>query len=257
MASDEELRSVRRRLFGLIAEQRIVSVSVKRPDPALLADIETAADLASSVADALDQLGIGGGVGATTLAPVAAGHRVVGPAITIRYVPEGGSVGAILSRGERARLADRDLYNVGEPGDVAVFDCGGFTGASVMGGLSSAWANRVEMAACVVDGAVRDVGSIREENLPVWARAVTPVSGKHRLQAVEINGTVAIAGLVVRPGDVIAADDTGVCVIPGDKVAPVRDIVIEAERAERELTEAILSGKSPEEVARILRPERW
>lgn len=257
MATDEELESVRPRMFGLIAEERIVSVDVERPDAALLADFSSLTDLASSVSDALDLLGVGGGVGASRLAPVAAGQRLVGPAITIRYVPEGGSVGAIMARGESARLADRDLYNVGKPGDVAVFDCGGFTEASVMGGLSAAWARRVEMAGCVVDGAVRDVGSIREEGLQVWSRGVTPVSGKHRLQAVEINGTVAIAGLVVSPGDVIAADDTGVCVIPAEHLAAVRDIVTEAQEAEQKLMAAIFSGKSAEEVAKILRPERW
>jgi len=131
------------------------------------------------------------------------------------------------------------------------------TGASVMGGLSAAWARRVQMAGCVVDGAVRDVGSIREEGVQVWSRGITPVSGKHRVQAIEINGTVALAGLVVRPGDVIAADDTGVCAFPAGHLEAVRDIVMAAEEAEGKVTAAISGGRSLEEVAQILRPERW
>lgn len=126
-----------------------------------------------------------------------------------------------------------------------------------MGGLSAAWAARVQIAGCVVDGAIRDVGSIREQGVQVWSRGITPVSGKHRLQAIEINGTVALAGLVVRPGDVIAADDTGVCVIPAGQLEPVREIVLAAEEAESKVTAAISGGRSREEIARILRPERW
>ncbi len=125
--------------------------------------------------------------------------RVCGPAVTTRYAREGGSPGAIAARGEPARLADRDVYAVGQAGDVAVFDCGGNTHASVVGGLSARWARRLEMAAVVVDGAVRDLSSIERDGVPVWSRAVTPQSGKRRMWAVEINGTVSLDGHARRP----------------------------------------------------------
>jgi regulator of RNase E activity RraA len=257
MATEQELSAVRPRLFGLIAEERITLVDFERPDRSLLESFMELTDLTPGVSDALDELGVGGGIGASTLVPLKDGQRVIGPAITVRYAAEGGTAGSLAARGEAARLADRDLYNVGQPGDVAVFDCGGYTDASVMGGLSAAWAKRVEMAGCVVDGAIRDAGGIRNEGLQVWARAITPVSGKHRMRAVEINGEISVAGMSVRPGDVIAADETGVCVIPAEHVEAVRDIAIEAEHAERKVVEAIGSGASPEDVAAILRPEKW
>jgi 4-hydroxy-4-methyl-2-oxoglutarate aldolase len=93
--------------------------------------------------------------------------------------------------------------------------------------------------------------------VPVWSRGVSPVSGKHRMEAVEINGTVSLEGIAVRPGDVIAADDTGVCVIPAEHLGAVMDAVLKAERAEREVTAAIRNGAPVQEVARILNPERW
>jgi 4-hydroxy-4-methyl-2-oxoglutarate aldolase len=257
MASEEELAKVRSRLFGLICEDRITAVDIERPSHEMLQELGQVTDLTSSVSDVLDDMGVGGGVPGSTLRPLAPGQRVIGPAITIRYVPEGGSVGSLSGRGERARLADRDLYNVGRPGDVAVFDCGGFTGASVMGGLSAAWASRLQVAGCVIDGAARDVAAIRAAGVPVWSRGVTPISGKHRLQAVEINGAVTLAGATVRPGDIIVADDTGVCVIPAEHLHAVTRAALEAEAAERELTDAIAGGASPEEVAAILRPEKW
>ena len=257
MASEEELAGVRARLFGLIAEERIVAVDVDRPAGSLLEELRAMADVSSTVADALDELGVGGAIDASTLVPRLPGTRVVGPAITIRYAPQGGSVGDHRARGERARLADRDLYNVGRPGDVGVFDCGAFAGASVMGGLSAAWAARVGIAGCVVDGAVRDIDSIRAEGVPVWSRALTPVSGKHRLEAVEINGRVELARVAVAPGDVIVADETGVCVIPAAQLSSVLERCRETAEAERVVTEAIKSSASVEEVARILRPDRW
>jgi 4-hydroxy-4-methyl-2-oxoglutarate aldolase len=257
MATEDELAKVRSKLFGLISEDRITAVDIERPPPDTLSELGRITDLTSSVSDVLDELGVGGGVPGSTLRPLSAGRRLIGPAITIRSVPQGGSAGSLSARGERARLADRDLYNVGRAGDVAVFDCGGFTGASVMGGLSAAWASRIGIAGCVIDGSARDVAAVRDSGVPVWARGVTPVSGKHRLEAIEINGVVGLAGLTVRPGDVIVADDTGVCVIPAEHVDAVTRAALDAEVAERTLTDAIAAGATPEEVAAILRPEKW
>jgi 4-hydroxy-4-methyl-2-oxoglutarate aldolase len=256
VAEERELAAVRDRLLGLVEEERIARVELARPDAAVVAGFLALGDLCSTASDALDSLGVGGGVGASTLRPLASG-RLCGPAITIRYGAEGGSVGALVARGERARLAERDLYGIGESGDVAVFDCGGFTGASVMGSLSARWARRLGIAGCVVDGAVRDVDSILAVGLPVWSRGVTPVSGKHRLRAIELNGTVSLAGLTVEPADLVLADATGVCVVPGSRAAEVLERCRELEAAEREIEDAIDSGREPAEIARTLRPDRW
>jgi 4-hydroxy-4-methyl-2-oxoglutarate aldolase len=257
MATEIELERVRPRLFGLIAEERIAAVDIERPSADSLKDFHELTDLSPAVSDALDELGVGGSAPGSTLVPLSDGQRIVGPAITIRYVAHGGNIGAVTERGERGGLADRDMYNIGQAGDVGVFDCGGYTAGSVIGGLSAAWARRVELAGCVVDGAIRDVEGIRDGGLPIWSRGRTPASGKHRVAAAEINGVVSIAGMVVRPGDVIVADGSGVCVIPIEYVDEVKEIALEAERAERKLTAAIGDGASIEDVARILRPEKW
>jgi regulator of RNase E activity RraA len=47
------------------------------------------------------------------------------------------------------------------------------------------------------------------------------VTGKWRIQAVESNGDIEIAGIRVSPGDIVVADDTGVCFIPRDRGAEV------------------------------------
>src|SRR5262249_11476352 len=67
----------------------------------------------------------------------------------------------------------------------------------------------------------------RAVGYPVWASDITPVTGKWRIETVEINGPVQIGHVRVSPGDLVVADDTGVCFIP-------RDVVLEVlEAAER------------------------
>ena len=257
MATETELATVRDRLLGLVSEDRIARVELPRPPADVVAGFLALGDLCSSASDALDALGIGGAVGASVLAPLRPATRLCGPAITIRYGPEGGSPAALVARGERARLAERDLYGIGRSGDVAVFDCHGFVGASVMGSLSARWARRLGMAGCVVDGAVRDIDSVLEVGMPVWSRGVTPTSGKHRLRAVELNGEVALAGLTVRPGDVVMADATGVCVVPREHAEVVLEVARQTAASEREIEAAIDSGADTEQIARDLRPDRW
>jgi 4-hydroxy-4-methyl-2-oxoglutarate aldolase len=257
MATEAELATVRDRLLGLVDEERIARVEIPRPPTEVVEGFLALGDLSSTVSDVLDELGIGGCVGASVVHPLDTETRVCGPAITIRYGPEEDSVDTLIARGERARLAERDLYGIGRVGDVAVFDCDGFTGASVMGSLSARWARRLGIAGCVVDGAIRDVESILEVGIPVWSRGITPVSGKHRLQALELNGAVTFAGLSVEPGDIVLADAVGICIVPGNRAAEVLERCRALAAAEREVEEAIDGGVDPAEIARRLRPERW
>jgi regulator of RNase E activity RraA len=58
------------------------------------------------------------------------------------------------------------------------------------------------------------------------------------MQAVEINGLVRLCDTLVEPGDLIVADDSGVCVIPADKVDYVLEkckSIIKEEELMREL----------------------
>jgi regulator of RNase E activity RraA len=127
----------------------------------------------------------------------------------------------------------------------------------VLGSLSARWARRLGIAGCVVDGAVRDVESVLAVGVPVWSRGVTPISGKHRLKALELNGSVAVAGIGVEPGDLVLADSTGVCVVPSGRAAEVLDRCTAIERDEQAVEQAIDGGADPVEIARSLRPDRW
>jgi 4-hydroxy-4-methyl-2-oxoglutarate aldolase len=257
MATEEDLAPVRARMLGTIDESRIVRVSISRPAPEVVARYLALSDLASTVSDALDEEGVGGSIAASTLEPVSQGNRVCGPAITVRYVPAGGSPGAHYARSDKPLLADRDLYQIGEPGDVAVFDCAGRADVSVMGGMSAAWAKQVGIAGCVIDGGVRDVGSMRKLGNSVWSRGRTPTTGRHRLEAIEINGVVHLAGVQVVPGDLVVADDSGVCVVPEAHILSVLQRCEQSERAEAGVLALMSEGRNAADIASVLPFEQW
>jgi regulator of RNase E activity RraA len=146
---------------------------------------------------------------------------------------------------------------MGRAGDVAVFDNGARADVSVIGGLSATWAKRVGIAACIVDGGVRDVGTIRRLHHPVWSRGRTPITGRHRLEAVEINGTVRIGNVQVRPGDLVAADETGVCVIPRSHIQLVLERCLSGEAAEAQVIALLEKGAAMSQVLAVLSADKW
>jgi regulator of RNase E activity RraA len=88
-----------------------------------------------------------------------------------------------------------------------------------MGGQSVSVAKSRGVVGAVVNGAIRDISSFRSGNFPAWSRGTTPITGKCRMQAVEINGPVTFHNILVEPGDLIVADDSGVCAVPAANVA--------------------------------------
>ena len=257
MATPEELASVRPRLLGMIDESRIRTTRIPRPDRSVIDGFLGLTDLCSTVSDALDSQGVGGAVPASILSPVISGLRICGPAITLHYLPVGGSVGARYARDERPLLADRDLYGVGQPGDVAVLCSDAGPGISVLGGLSATWAHRAGIAACIVDGGVRDISTIRDVGQPVWSAGRTPITGRHRVAAMEINGGVSLAGVPVYPGDLIVADDTGVCVVPQDHIGLVLAQCLAADDAESTVLRMLRAGADVADVVAVLPAHRW
>ncbi|WP_413796982.1 RraA family protein [Streptomyces iranensis] len=71
----------------------------------------------------------------------------------------------------------------------------------------------LEAVGAVVDGYVRDAAIIGELGVPVFARGLTP-AGPFKNGPGAIGEPVAIGGVVVNPGDIVAADGDGVIVIP-------------------------------------------
>lgn len=180
-------------------------------------------DLSATVADALDALGMHGAVGASTLVPTLPNERVAGRVVTLRNVPSRVDAYRAATEGDWL-MAEIHAVELAEAGDVLVIS--GLPGVSNMGGIVAACARRQDLAGAVVDGAVRDVAHSRRRGFPVWSRDISPATGKWRGMSVEVNAPIAVADVAVVPGDLVVADETGVCFVP---IALAEDVIARCE----------------------------
>jgi regulator of RNase E activity RraA len=139
-------------------------------------------------------------------------------------------------------MAEFEAHNLALPGDVVVID--GVAGISNMGGISAQTGKRQGEAGAIVSGGIRDVSHSRRVEYPLWATEITPVTGKWRIETVEINGDIQIAGIRVSPGDIVVADETGVCFIPIARAAEVLERALAKAAFEEEKCSAIVAGTS-------------
>ena len=88
------------------------------------------------------------------------------------------------------------------------------------------------VAGMVIDGAVRDLGEIREAAFPVYARGVYPKPGFKNPQGAS-QVPIICGGVVVHTGDLIAADEEGIVVVPKAEIENVLNVALEKEAAAR------------------------
>lgn len=154
------------------------------------------------------------------------GQRLVGRALTIRYLPPRPDLQRALDTlakegdwpaGYHARAAEE-----AKPGDVLVVDLGGEQGSVFMGDISALGMKVHGAAGVVIDGASRDLAELAAEpfkDFPVFARFYH-VSGAQWLGA-EWNVPVRIGTTTVLPGDIVVATDEGVIFFPPELIETV------------------------------------
>jgi 3-hexulose-6-phosphate synthase / 6-phospho-3-hexuloisomerase len=168
-----------------------------------------------TLANALDDVGFEGVL--VGLAQMVPGTRCVGRAATVREVT-----------GRRGDFASEDfkvgaVIDAARPGDVLVIDNGGEC-VSTFGGLATLAAKLKGIAGLIVDGGVRDREEMEEHAFPVFARHMTPLTGRSRLAVVAVNEPIGCGGVRIRPGDVIVADGSGVVCIPAEHAGRVAEL---------------------------------
>jgi len=95
---------------------------------------------------------------------------------------------------------------------------------STFGGLATLAAKLKGIGGLIADGGVRDREEMIEHRFPVFARHMTPLTGRTRLAITAIDEPVGCGGVRVRPGDVIVADGSGVVCIPAEHAARVAEL---------------------------------
>jgi 4-hydroxy-4-methyl-2-oxoglutarate aldolase len=203
-----------KKTLGRLPREAIRALELPRMPHDLIEGYKALVDLTGTISDAMDELGIVGVVPAYVLPPVNTGTRIVGQALTVRNIQRTAQIHkAALDKSNTQ--GESEAHNLAEPGDVLVIE--GVMGCSNMGGQSATIARRQGFAGAIVDGTVRDPEQYRGMGWPVWCRGFTPITGKYRMQTVEINGTVQVCGVQVKPGDLVCADEAGVAFVPREQ----------------------------------------
>lgn len=196
-------------------------------------------DLTGTTSDVMDELGIVGAVPAAVLRPSDPSARVVGRALTVRNIAASASVPEKVKAGVSG-LSEIEAHNLAEPGDVLVVQ--GVDQVSNLGGMSATIGRRQGEIGAIVDGGARDVDHSRAIGLPVWSKSVSPITGKWRVETVAVNKPVTICGVTVNPGDIVLADETGVCFVPRERAAEVLARAVSNAAAEKLRDDRIASG---------------
>ncbi len=241
------------RVWGQVPVERITKIKFPRPEKAIIERYLALPDMTTTVSDLLDSYGINGAVAASYIKPLLAGKRMVGTAVTLRSMPEKKTVTQGSIDKEPIKMSTREIYYLSEPGDVLVADFGGNLDVSNMGGQSALVGKTSGFVGAVVNGAIRDLPAIREIDFPVWAAGVTPITGKFRMEATEINGPVRLHDIVVYPGDLIVADDSGICVVPTKHIVKLIDEAESICAAEDKMRELIASRAPVSELRPLFR----
>jgi 4-hydroxy-4-methyl-2-oxoglutarate aldolase len=138
-----------------------------------------------------------------------AGTAIAGSAITVSCHP-----------GDNLMI--HAAIEVCEPGDVLVVTTTSPSNDGMFGDLLATSLTAHGAVGIVVDAGVRDIATLREMGFPVWSRAVH-AQGTVKASPGSVNVPVVADGQIVRPGDIIIADDDGVLALPAASGATVAD----------------------------------
>lgn len=153
-----------------------------------------------------------------TVRPVQSERRIHGTAVTVR-----------CHVGDNLMLHAAVEYV--REGDVVVLATASPSTEAMLGDLLATSLRAHGCVGVITNAGVRDSAELRAMEFPVWAAAVH-AQGTVKATAGSVNVPIVCAGSLVRPGDVVVADDDGVVVIPREEAASVA--VASKERIERE-----------------------
>ncbi len=193
-----------------------------------------------AVSDALDHLGVAGAT--TGIRPMWPGcPKIAGRARTVDVA----EVAAVPSGGRH--LVTSTVQSSG-PGDVIVVANRGRPDVSCWGDIVSVAAQVNGIAGSVIDGACRDIDAVAAVGYPLWARAAVPVTARGRIADRATDVPVTFAGVLVRPGDLVLADGSGVVFLPAARAVQIIESAQRLTARQEAMIAAIRAGAGVTEV---------